>query len=96
MKNKKMNTKYKKLALSLIFDAIGFIPFIDLVWAPLSAYVMTKMYKGKQGKIAAIVTFIEEAMPFLDFIPTFTLMWLYTYVFSGEESDIKVEKTIEI
>lgn len=91
-----MNTKYKKLALSLIFDAIGMIPFIDLVWAPVSAYAMTKMYKGSKGKIAAVITFIEEALPFLDFIPTFTLMWVYTYVFSGEESEIKVKKTIEV
>lgn len=91
-----MNNKYKKLALSLVMDAIGFIPFIDLLWAPISAYAMTKMYKGKEGKLAAVITFIEEALPFLDFIPTFTLMWVYTYVFSGETSEIKVEKTIEV
>ena len=91
-----MNTKYKKLALSILFDAIGMIPFIDLVWAPISAYAMTKMYKGKEGKVAAVITFIEEALPFLDFIPTFTLMWVYTFVFSGAESEIKVKKTIEV
>jgi hypothetical protein len=42
---------------------------------------MTKLYKGKEGKIAAIISFIEEALPFLDVVPTFSLMWLYTYVF---------------
>lgn len=90
--------KYKKLALSLVFDAIGYVSYvipgageiIDVVWAPASAYLMTKMYKGKKGKIAAAVTFIEEAMPGLDVIPTFTLMWLYTYVFGKSK-----EKTIE-
>ncbi len=86
-----MKKKYKKLALSIVLDAIGFIPFIDIVWAPTSAYLMSKMYKGKEGKIAAVVTFIEEALPFLDFIPTFTLMWLYSYVFNKKE-----EKIIEI
>lgn len=81
-------SKNKKLALSLIFDAVGFIPFIDLVWAPASAYIMTKMYKGKKGKIAGIIAFIEEFLPGLDFIPTFTLMWLVTYVFETNNSTV--------
>ena len=81
-------SKNKKLALSLLFDAIGFVPFIDLVWAPTSAYIMTKMYKGNKGKIAGIVTFIEEFLPGLDFIPTFTLMWLVTYVFNTNNSTV--------
>ncbi|HHC80982.1 MAG TPA: hypothetical protein ENK46_13955 [Flavobacteriia bacterium] len=80
--------KHKKLALGIVFDALGYIPFIDIVWAPLSAYLMTKLYPGKKGKIAAAISFIEEAMPFLDIIPTFTLMWLYTYVFSSEKEII--------
>jgi len=82
MKNK---NKFKKLWLGVLFDAFGYVsfafPLVDIVWAPLAAYLMTKMYDGKKGKIAAAVTFIEEALPFLDVIPTFTLMWLYTYVF---------------
>lgn len=81
-------SKNKKLALSLLFDAVGFIPFIDLVWAPASAYIMTKMYKGKKGKIAGIIAFIEEFLPGLDFIPTFTLMWLVTYVFETNNSTV--------
>ena len=86
------DNKYKKLAMGLVFDAIGMVPFLDLVWAPLSAYLMSKMYPGKKGKIAAAITFVEEALPFLDFIPTFTIMWLYTYVFdSVEEKIIEVE-----
>ncbi len=87
--------KYKKLILSILFDAIGFIPFLDVVWAPASAYLMTRMYKGKKGKIAAVFSFIEEAMPFLDVIPTFTIMWIYTYVFSSDTAE-KVKRTIEI
>lgn len=100
-----MNTenKYKKLALSLVFDAMGYVSYLipgigevfDVAWAPASAYLMTKLYKGKKGKIAAAVSFIEEAMPGLDVIPTFTLMWLYTYVFSGEKKS-KFKKTIDI
>lgn len=90
-----MRNKYKKLALGLLFDAFGYasfaFPALDIVWAPLSAYIMTKMYKGKDGKIAAAITFVEEAMPFLDVIPTFTLMWLYTFVFKKNK-----ETTIDV
>jgi len=87
----KNTSKYNKLALGILFDALGYLsfvfPFIDIVWAPLSAYLMIKLYKGKKGKIAAIISFIEEAIPFLDVVPTFTLMWLYTYVFDKEKEE---------
>jgi hypothetical protein len=66
-----------------------FPPF-DIVWAPLAGYLMTKLYKGKTGKIAGAIVFIEEAMPFLDVIPTFTLMWLYSYVFKTDKKIIEV------
>lgn len=79
-----MNTKYKKLILSILFDAVGFIPFIDLVWAPLSAYLMQKMYKGKEGKFASFVSLVEELLPFSDVLPTFTLMWIYTYLIKAK------------
>ncbi len=90
-----MNKKYKKLALGILFDALGYVSFIfppfDFVWAPLSAYLMTKLYKGKKGKIAAAITFVEEALPFLDVIPTFTLMWLYMYVFNKEKTETIID-----
>ncbi len=86
------DNRYKKLALGIVFDAIGMVPFLDLLWAPLSAYLMTKMYPGKKGKIAAAISFVEEALPFLDFVPTFTIMWLYTYVFeSTKDTIVEVE-----
>ncbi|MBT8266582.1 MAG: hypothetical protein KJO41_10775 [Bacteroidia bacterium] len=85
-------SKTKKLALGILFDAIGYLSFIipifDIVWAPAAAYLMTKMYKGKAGKIAGAITFIEEALPMLDVIPTFTLMWLYSYVFKSKKETI--------
>lgn len=76
--------KTQKLLLSLFFDALGYLSFLfplcDFVWAPLSAYLMANMYKGKKGKIAAVVVFVEEALPFLDVIPSFTIMWFYTHL----------------
>ncbi|AUC76278.1 hypothetical protein [Olleya sp. Bg11-27] len=87
--------KYTKLFLGLIFDALGYVSFIipgigefaDIVWAPASAWLMTKLYKGRTGKIAAVFSFIEEALPGFDIIPSFTLMWLYTYVYSNKAKD---------
>ncbi|MGP1994027.1 hypothetical protein D9V96_019250 [Zobellia laminariae] len=98
--SKDKDEKYKKLLISLLFDGIGMlsfvIPFIgefsDIVWAPLAGWLMTRMYKGKIGQGAGIVTFLGEIIPGLDVIPTFTLMWLYTYVFKKS----KETETIEV
>lgn len=76
--------KYKKLVLSLVLDAIGMITFLDIIWAPLSGYIMTKMYRGNEGKVAGVISFLEEIIPGLDIIPTFTIMWIYTYVIKSE------------
>ena len=86
MKDKKI----KYLLLGLLFDAVGMISFVipgigefsDLIWAPVAAWLMTRMYKGRPGQIAGTVAFVEEILPGLDWFPSFTLMWLYTYVFS--------------
>lgn len=91
--------KYIKLLLGLLFDAFGYVTFIipgvgefgDVLWAPASAWLMTKLYKGRTGKIAAVFSFIEEALPGFDVIPTFTLMWLYTYVFKSAEEDTTID-----
>lgn len=86
--------KKKLLVKGLIYDAIGMAsmavplvgPFLDLLWAPYAAKKMTKMYPGKEGKIASVIVFIEEILPFTDVVPTFTLMWLYTFVWKKEKS----------
>lgn len=98
--------KYQKLFASLLLDAVGYLSFlipglgefIDLFWAPASAYIMTKMYKGNKGKIGGAISFLEEIMPGMDVIPTFTLMWMYTYVFEAEKeaSEVEVKRTIEV
>lgn len=92
-----MNKKYQKLILSIILDVIGFftiIPF-DVVWAPISGYIMTKMYKGNKGKIAGFISFLEEIIPGIDVIPTFTIMWIYTYIIKKEDNK-KEEKVLNV
>jgi len=80
-----MKNKFPKLFLSLALDAVGFIPipFFGLLWAPLAGYIMTKMYNGRKGKIAGVVSFLEELLP-IDVLPTFTIMWFYTYIVCRE------------
>ncbi len=90
----KSDKRLRNLILGLIFDGIGMssllIPglgdFLDVFWAPLAAWLMTRMYKGKAGQAAGIVTFIEELVPGLDIIPTFTIMWIYTYLLVGKRA----------
>ena len=53
--------------------------FSDVVWAPMAGFLMTWMYKGTLGKVGGVITFLEEILPFSDFIPTFTLTWIYNY-----------------
>ncbi|NMH26825.1 hypothetical protein [Flavobacterium silvaticum] len=88
------SNKQRDLYLGLLFDGIGMlsftIPFIgefaDVVWAPASAFLMAWMYKGNRGKIMGAFSFLEELFPFTDFIPSFTLMWLYTYLIKKQDS----------
>lgn len=91
--------KYKHLFLGLLFDAIGMLsfalPFIgefsDVLWAPLAGWLMTRMYKGKIGQAAGVVAFVEEIIPGLDIIPTFTIMWVYTYMIKKGETKRTIE-----
>jgi hypothetical protein len=88
-----MKNTYKKLILSILLDVIGFIPIplISILWAPLAGYIMTKMYKGRKGKVAGIISFLEELLP-IDVIPTFTIMWIYTYILNRETPKNVIKK----
>lgn len=97
--SKAPDKKYKKLFLGLVFDAIGMIsyvlPFIgdfsDIIWAPIAGWLMTRMYKGKIGQAAGVIAFVEEIIPGFDIIPTFTMMWLYTYFFKKSGKKVTIE-----
>ena len=88
------NLKNKLLLKGIIYDVVGMAtyaiplvgPFLDLLWAPYASKKMSEMYPGKKGKIASVLVFIEEILPGTDVIPTFTLMWLYTFIWNRETS----------
>ncbi|MGB5189183.1 hypothetical protein [Robiginitalea sp.] len=90
--------KYKKLIVGLALDGVGMLSlaipglgeFLDILWAPVAGWFMTRLYPGRKGKIAGVVAFLEELLPGLDLIPSFTLMWLYTYVLNKKERVGKV------
>lgn len=75
------------LVLCILMDIIGYasfsIPglaeFTDVVWAPISAFVFFKIFGGTKGMLGGAFNFLEEILPFTDFIPSFTLMWLWNY-----------------
>lgn len=72
-----------KLWQALLMDGIGcltyFIPvlgeFADILWAPFSAWMFYRMFGGRMGRIGGIINLIEEGLPYLDIIPTFTIAW---------------------
>lgn len=90
--------KYKLLRKGIIFDLIGMatiaVPYIgsllDFIWAPIAARQMRSMYPGKKGKLASIFVFVEEILPFTDVIPSFTLMWIYTFILKSQKTEIAV------
>lgn len=70
------------LLISITLDLVGCLTYIvpfaeyaDILWAPISAWFFFKLYGGRIGKFGAAISFVEEVLPFVDFIPTFTIAW---------------------
>lgn len=90
-----MQSKFKLLIKGIFLDAIGMLSYAipwfgeytDILWAPISAYILYKMYPGTAGRIGSLVTFVEELVPFIDVVPTFTLTWIYKFYIQNEEPD---------
>ena len=85
--------KQPSLLLCIIMDALGCVTYMlpaigefgDIVWAPVSAFIFYRAFGGKVGVLGGIFNFIEEAMPGLDFIPTFTIAWIWQSI-NGEKT----------
>ncbi|EGG20414.1 zinc/iron permease [Cavenderia fasciculata] len=67
-----------KLVLSVILDFLGFftqiIPVFGIaMWPTISSFLIYRMYGSSLG---TMVSFVEETIPGLGFIPTATVCWL--------------------
>jgi len=68
----------------LLMDAIGsaviLIPVAgEVIWAPISAFLYWRMFGFRKGFLGGVLSFVEELIPGLDFIPTFTISWVLLY-----------------
>lgn len=97
-------SKRSKLIAGILFDLVGMGSYIipvfgeitDLGWAPIAGYLMTKLYPSKSGVAAGVLTTIEELMPGMDIIPSFTLMWCYTYLISSNKVHEEDKTVIDV
>ena len=81
--------KLPPLWLCILLDLIGMLSYVvpamgewmDIAWAPISAYLFSILLGGAKG---TVIVFLEEVLPFTDIIPTFTITYF-----------IRKNKTIE-
>ena len=75
------NQKNASLLLCIAMDLVGYATYAipvfgelgDIFWAPVSALIFFKLFGGWKGAMGGAFNFIEELLPGLDFIPSFTL-----------------------
>ncbi len=92
--------KKQRLIAGIVFDLLGIVTYLfpalgeaaDLAWAPIAAATFFGMYRGLTGLIGGSFVFIEELFPFTDFMPTFTITWLWVYKIRGEKTKEKFLK----
>ena len=90
------NRKEVSILFCLVMDAIGYasytIPFLgefsDIIWAPVSAIIFYKTFGGWKGALGGVFDFMEEILPGTDFIPSFTLMWIWQRLTKKQSSSI--------
>ncbi|MCH5691003.1 hypothetical protein LWM68_46335 [Niabella sp. W65] len=89
--------KSPSLLFCIIMDAVGYLSFAipgvgefsDVIWAPISAIIFAKTFGGAKGVFGGVFNFIEEIMPGMDIIPSFTIMWFLTNKMgAGKRSEI--------
>ena len=81
------------LVICLVMDLVGYASFAlpglgefaDIIWAPISGLIFYKLFGGKTGFFGGIFNFIEEALPFTDFIPSFTIAWFIRSFFEKKQ-----------
>lgn len=89
--------KWRSLLIGILMDAGGLVSFLvpvvgewfDVAWAPFAAFVMSRMYGKTHGNWSTWLTFTEEILPWSDFVPSFTLMWIYAFILKKKATEQK-------
>jgi hypothetical protein len=97
----KRNGKTPSLLACILMDVLGYatysLPLIgelaDLAWAPISALIFFRMFGGWKGAFGGLFSFAEELLPGMDFIPTFTIAWVWKYFTSGNAVEKQAQPT---
>jgi len=90
----KLSQPLPSLGMCLVMDILGCVfvmipligPVIEMLFAPISAIIYFRMFGVRRGLFGGIFNFVEELIPGLDFIPTFTISWFVRYVNQKKES----------
>ena len=94
-----MNRQRPSLIFCILMDILGAatyaIPaigeFADIIWAPIPAIIFYMAFGGWKGAFGGIFNFVEEILPGTDFIPTFTIVWIWKY-FTEKKIDSSFKK----
>jgi hypothetical protein len=78
-----MKQKSPSLLFCIAMDIIGYATYAipglgeygDILWAPVSAWIFYQSFGTWKGAAGAVFNLVEEALPFTDFIPSFTIMY---------------------
>ena len=73
------------LIFCVLMDFIGYASYAlpvlgefgDIIWAPISALIFFRTFGGWKGAVGGLFNVVEDILPGLDFIPSFTIMWLW-------------------
>ncbi|MBG9376872.1 hypothetical protein I5907_11535 [Panacibacter sp. DH6] len=92
-----MSNQKTSLLFCIVMDIVGYatyaIPglgeFGDIIWAPVSGLIFFKTFGGWKGAFGGIFNFAEELLPGTDFIPSFTIMWLFQYA-AGRKTKVDI------
>ncbi|MEP7253386.1 MAG: hypothetical protein ABI683_13425 [Ginsengibacter sp.] len=74
-----MKRKLPSFKICILLDIIGCLSYVILpfgpVWAFVSGIIFFFMFGKKFGVLGGIFSIIEELLPGIDIIPTFTIAW---------------------
>ncbi|MEC5147846.1 hypothetical protein [Chitinophaga sp. 212800010-3] len=82
------------LWICILMDLIGCASYAvpglgelsDVIWAPISALILYRMFGGALGAYGGVFNFVEELFPGTDFIPTFTISWILKRIAEGRRT----------